>query len=162
MPANRVSPSFTQEEFYSEKTRVDREYSQIKEVVCPYLGMKVAFNAKGLDHLKMKRWNHARSQLDQYGRLRLLHLAPEVLKKSHTLQGLDEGKRMERIKIRGKWQIVMQHVAYYEFISVTKGCRLRIIVKKVGSEQPYFWSIIPYWKQGDFRRKMFEGNPEED
>ena len=155
-------PSFTEEEFAAVKERVEREYMSIGEVQCPALERKEAFNTKGLDHLKLKRWNHARNRNDQYGRLRLLHLVPDILKKSHTIQGIDEGNRMERIKVRGKWQISMRHVAYYEFIAVVKGCRIRVIVKQVDSEQAYFWSIIPFWKQGEYRRKMFEGDPETD
>ncbi len=154
-------PQFTEEEFDAVKAQAEAEYAKFPEVTCPAIG-KVAFNTKGLDHLRMKRWNHARPKGDQFGRLKLLHLAPEVLKKSHTIQGLDEGNRMERIKIRGKWKTVMQWVAYYEFISVLKGCRIRVVVKKVGTDQAHFWSIIPYWKQGEYRKKMFEGNPEED
>jgi len=53
-------------------------------------------------------------------------------------------------------------VRYYEFISVTHGCRVRIIVKRVGDGPAYFWSIIPYWKQTAYGNKMSEGNPEID
>lgn len=153
---------FTKEEFSTMKSEVEESYKKIGEVPCPYLNDTVVFNAKGLDHIKMKRWNHARSYSDQSVRLKLLHLAPAILKKSHTLQGLDQGNRMERIKMNSHWESRMIPVSYHEFIGVLSGCRLRIVVKKVGDSPYYFWSIIPYWKQGDYRKKMFEGNPEED
>jgi hypothetical protein len=89
-------------------------------------------------------------------------LAPAVLRKSHTLQGLDAGNKMHRVKVNGKWVERMVHVSYHEFISIISGCRIRIVVKKVDNGPYYFWSIIPYWKQGDYRKKMFEGNPESD
>jgi len=95
-------------------------------------------------------------------RLRLLHLAPEVIKKSHTVQGILSGNRFERIKVNSRWETKMMYVTFYEFISIVKKCRVRIIVKQIGSARPYFWSIVPYWKQGDYGKKMFEGNPEED
>jgi hypothetical protein len=154
--------SFTDAEFEQAKQEAESMYAKIGEVQCPYLGAKVAFNAKGLDHLKMKRWNHARSRSDQYVRLKLLHLAPEIIKKSHTLQGLDEGKKFERIKVHSRWEEKMIFVQYFEFIAVIKNRRMRIIVKKVDDGPYYFWSIVPYWKQGEFRRKMFEGDPETD
>lgn len=160
-----IEASFTKEEkeeFDALKSEVEEAYQNIGEVSCPYLNSTVAFNAMGLDHLKMKRWNHARNGHDQLIRLKLLHLAPEILKKSHTLQGIEQGNRMERIKINSRWESRMILVSYHEFIGVLSGCRLRIVVKKVGNSPYYFWSIIPYWKQGDYRKKMFEGNPEED
>ena len=154
--------TFTQEEFEAVRARAEQDYRKIVEVPCPYLNDKIAFNAKGLDHIKLKKWNQARILNDQYVRLKLLHLAPLVLKKSHTLQGLDEGNKLERIKINSRWETKTCHVSYHEFIAVVSGRRIRIVVKKVDNSPYYFWSIVPYWKQGEYRKKMFEGNPEED
>lgn len=153
---------FTKEEFDAVKTKAEKDYKSVTEVQCPYLNDIVAFNAKGLDHIKLKRWNHSRNEKDQFVRFKLLHLAPEILKKSHTLQGIDRGNRMERIKMNSRWESKMIMVSYHEFISVVSGCRVRIVVKKVGDSPYYFWSIVPYWKQGEYRKKMFEGNPQED
>lgn len=153
---------FTEAEFEQAKQAAEEMYAKIGEVPCPYLGAKVAFNAKGLDHIKMKRWNHARSRADQYVRLKLLHLAPEIIKKSHTLQGLDEGNKFERVKIHSRWENRMIFVQYFEFIAVIKNRRMRIVVKKVADGPHYFWSIVPNWKQGEFRKQIFEGNPETD
>jgi len=157
-----MTESFTKKEFDAIKLKTEESYKNIGEVPCPFLNDIVVFNAKGLDHIKMKRWNHARNEKDQFVRLKLLHLAPALLKKSHTLQGLDQGNRMERIKVNSRWESKMVLVSYHEFIGVLSGCRLRIVVKKVDGSPYYFWSIIPYWKQGNYRKKMFEGNPEED
>ena len=52
---------------------------------------------------------------------------------------------------------------YYEFIAVVENTRVRVIVKEVGTAPRYFWSIIPNWKiGGDGKRKIHNGNPEED
>ncbi|MGD0328230.1 MAG: hypothetical protein ABSB00_00770 [Minisyncoccia bacterium] len=157
-----ASITFSKEEFDAVKAKAEADYKKVGEVQCPYLNSKIAFNAKGLDHIKMKKWNHARSKDDQFMRLKLLHLAPSVLKESHTLQGIDQGNKMERIKINSRWEFKMVFVSYYDFISVISGCRIRIVVKNIENGPNYFWSIIPYWKQGNYRREMFEGNPEED
>lgn len=157
-----MTDGFTKKEFDAVKSEAEGFYKNIGEVSCPYLNAIVSFNAKGLDHIKMKKWNHARNERDQFVRLKLLHLAPAILKKSHTLQGLDQGNRMERIKINSRWESRMVLVSYHEFIGILSGCRLRIVVKKIGDSPYYFWSIVPYWKQGNYRKKMFEGNPEED
>ncbi|MFZ2832200.1 MAG: hypothetical protein WAZ40_03545 [Minisyncoccia bacterium] len=153
---------FTDEEFNKVKITAEEAYEKIGDVRCPFLGGTVAFNVKGLNHLKLKRWNHAREQKDQWVRLKLLHLAPEVLKKSNTLQGFDEVRKLERIKVNSRWEMKAVTVVYYEFISVLQGCRLRIIVKKIGDGPPYFWSIVPYWKQGAYKKKLFDGDPEID
>lgn len=153
---------FTKKELGEAKASAEELYKNIGEVHCTYLKRTVIFNAKGLDHIKLKRWNHARSEQDQFVRLRLLHLVPEVLKQSHTLQGIDEGNRFERVKVNSRWETTLVHICYYEFIMIISGCRLRIVIKKIDDGQPFFWSIIPYWKQGDRRKRMFEGNPEED
>ena len=152
--------AFTKAEFDALKISVEENYKKIGEVQCPFLDDRVAFNALGLDHVKLKAWNHARTEIDQFMRLKLLHLAPEVIKKSHTLQGLEEGNRMERIKIHSRWESRMVHTSYHEFIGVLKGYRIRVIVKKIDSGPYYFWSVIPYWKQGTFKRQLFSGDPE--
>lgn len=157
-----MTDGFTKKEFDAVKSEAEEFYKNIGDVPCPYLNATVSFNAKGLDHIKMKRWNHSRNERDQFVRLKLLHLAPAILKKSHTLQGLDQGNRMERVKINSRWESRMVLVSYHEFIGILSGCRLRIVVKKIGDSPYYFWSIVPYWKQGDYRKKMFEGDPEED
>ena len=40
--------------------------------------------------------------------------------------------------------------------------RLRIVVKHVLGGEPYFWSIIPNWKQGKNGRDVSVGDPEND
>jgi hypothetical protein len=154
---------FTKKEFDELKSNSEDNYKKFGEINCPVLKKKVIFNVKGMDHLKTKSWNHPRNEHDQWMRFKLLHHAPHVIKNSHTLQGIEQGNKFERIKVNSRWETKMMHVRYFEFISIEYDCRIRIIVKQVGESQPYFWSIVPYWKQtNDRRRKMFEGNPEED
>ena len=151
---------FTNKEFTALRTETEVAYKKIGSVRCPYLDCAVTFNAKGLDRIKLKEWNKARNRDDQFIRLKLIHLAPEVLKKSHLAQGIEEGKKFERVKTNSRWESKLMHVTYYEFIAILQGCRVRIIVKKINSSPPYFWSIIPYWKQGRLGKKLFDGNAE--
>lgn len=154
---------FTNKEFVDLRISAEESYKKIVEVFCPALKSKVAFNAMGLDHIKMKRWNHARERKDQFIRLKYLHLVPEIVKTSRTIQGKKSGNKIERIKINSRWDQKMVLVTYYEFISIVNECRLRIVIKQIDNGPLYFWSIVPYWRQGDGGgKKMFEGNPEED
>jgi len=151
-----------------EEIRVKGEgfYKTVGDVYCPYLKGKVSFNSQGLEHLKFKRHEKARLVEDQYMRFKLIHLAPEVLKSSHTLQGSSETKKFERIRIHGRTDVVLKPVNYYEFISVIKRNRIRIVVKQINNGELFFWSIIPFWgmkiSEDNMSRILCEGNPEED
>ncbi len=139
-------------------------YKNIKEVSCGYFpGEKIHFNAKGLEHLKFKNKNHARSQDDQYIRFKLLHLAPEIIKLSRTVQGISSQKGWELKRSNQKNENCLVQAIFYEFIAVLENVRVRIVIKQVENGPRYFWSIIPNWKMsGDGRRKLHYGNPEED
>lgn len=73
-----------------DKIRIKGEafYKNLKEIHCPYFKDKVSFSSQGLEHLKFKQRGKARLEQDQYMRFKLIHLAPEVIKVSSSLQGM--------------------------------------------------------------------------
>lgn len=139
-------------------------YKTLTEVHCPHFKEGVVFNAQGLEHLKFKQQRKARPQQDQYMRLKLLHLAPIVIKASATLQGIWETKNFERIRVHGRTDTILKIVTYYEFVAVLEKIRVKVIVKQIESGQKFFWSIIPYWgvNKNTKRKKLYSGYPEED
>ncbi len=139
-------------------------YKTFKSIRCPYLNQEVHFNSAGLEHLKFKRRGVARSLHDQYMRFKLLHLAPEVLKLSRTVQGIWETKHFERIRIHSRTEMVLRSVIYYEFIAVLNKVRVKVVVKEIENGQPFFWSLIPSWgiNKETRKRKLHRGDPEED
>lgn len=149
-----------------EKVRADAEafYASIREVRCPYFGEKVSFNAAGLKHLKFKSDKVARSHAEQYARLKLLTLAPQVLSLSRTVQGIWHTKHFERIRTQSRTDTILKPVSYYEFIAVLESVRVKVIVKQVDDGERLFWSIIPYWKidSVNSRRVLHGGDPESD
>ena len=156
--------NFNQEEFEKVKNDAEKLYEMFSSVYCPYFSEKISFNSKGLRHLKFKSDQQARPQKDQYPRLKLLHLAPQILNKSHTLQGVWETKQFERNKEDGQWKYVMKEVIFYEFIAVLEKVRTKVIVKEVIGGEKYFWSVIPFWsidKVGS-KRILHSGYPEID
>ncbi len=155
---------FTQEQFNNLKFKNEELYKSIGEVYCPYFKENITFNTKGLEHLKFKSKNHARSQDDQYIRLKLLHLAPKILKMTTTIQGFSERKVFELNRSNHRNEKILVEVVYYEFVAVIEEFRVRVIIKKVGTAPKYFWSIIPHWKVDKItgKRKMNYGNPEDD
>jgi len=149
--------------FQEAKVSAEKFYVSINEVYCPFLKEKVNFNAKGLEHLKFKGRERARSQGDQYVRLRLISLAPKIISQSHTVQGLQETRGFERERSNGKWAQVVRNITYFEFIAVIEKARVRIIVKQVEQGPKYFWSIIPFWRMNSLgARLLHNGKPEED
>lgn len=156
--------SFTEEEFKKVKEKGEEFYKSISEIYCPYLKEKVSFNARGFEHLKFKRLEKARLEQDQYMRFKLIHLAPEVLKLSHTVQGILETKKFERIRMKGRTDTILKPVSYFEFIAVIKRNRVRVIVKQIENGQKFFWSIIPFWgmNTNTMTCLLHDGFPEED
>ncbi|MDP3800227.1 MAG: hypothetical protein Q8Q90_02270 [bacterium] len=156
--------SFSEEEFKKVKEKGEEFYKSINEVYCPYLKEKVSFNAQGLEHLKFIQREKTRLEKDQYMRFKLIHLAPEVLKLSHTIQGILETKKFERIRMKGRTDTILKPVNYFEFIAVIKRNRVKIIVKQIDSGGKFFWSIIPFWGMNiDTMTRLFhEGVLEED
>jgi hypothetical protein len=134
-------------QFNSIKKDAEEFYKNVKEIYCPYFQEMVAFNAKGLDHIKFKEWNKTRLVQDQFMRLKFLNIAPEIIKKSHTLQEYRESKNFERQKINSRWERRMVAVRYYAFVAIIDGKRIKIIIKKIEGGKKFFWSICPYWKQ---------------
>lgn len=137
---------FSPDQFEIAKERAETAYKQIGEIYCPYLKDKVSFNAKGLDHIKFKEWDKARSVQDQYVRLRLIEIAPRILKDSHTLQEFFEINKMERQKINSRWEWRAVKVTYYGFVAIINGYRIKVIVKEIVGGKKFFWSLIPFWK----------------
>jgi len=137
-----------QNEFDEIKEQAEEFYKNIKETWCPYFQGIVAFNSKGLDHIKFYEWNKARPIKEQYMRLKLIKLAPEIIKKSHTLQEFFGTKRFERQKINSRWERRAVMVKYYAFVAISSNLKVKvkIIVKEIEGGNKFFWSIIPFWK----------------
>ena len=151
-------------DFLKVKNEAEKFYKTINDIYCPYFKEKIAFNTKGLKHLKFKSNRQARPGKDQYSRLKLIHLAPEVLRQSHTLQGIWQIRRFEVEKTNSRWEHVMKEVIYYEFIAVIDAIRLKLIIKQVIGGEKHFWSVIPFWgiDKATSKRILHSGNFEND
>lgn len=155
---------YTLQQFEEIKSKGEDFYKSIGDIYCPYFKETISFNAQGLEHLKFKQREKARSERDQYMRFKLIHLAPEILKSSHTLQGIFETKKLEKIRINSRTDTVLKPVNYYEFVAVIKRNRIKLIIKQIDGGKKFFWSIIPFWGMNiDTKtRLLYDGIPEED
>lgn len=134
------------------KNHTFKTYKHTKPVYCPYLKTKIVFNSKGFWHMVYTGRNKKRSRKSQKLRFRLFPLAVKVISLTSTLQ---------EIEVRGR-----QRLTYYGFIAILDEWKLKVIVKKRGSGQPFFWSVIPNWitrRKADRNIKsLFKGNMETD
>lgn len=163
MAEHKEKLAFTDQEFNDVREKAESTYKNIGSVHCPYFQEKVNFNTDGLEHIKFKAWNKARRQSDQFMRLKLIHLAPEIVRNSRTLQGVWETKVPIRRKRHGQWESVFTTVTYYEFIAVLDTRRVKVIVKQILGGEKFFWTMIPFWRVDSFNRRILHsGNPELD
>lgn len=97
-------------------------------------------------------------------RFKLIHLAPEVLVNSKTVQGVLETKKFEKVRVNSRTDIILKPVNYFEFIAVIKRNRIKVIIKQVDDGEMFFWSLIPFWgmNKETMQRILHEGVPEED
>jgi hypothetical protein len=156
-----------EEDFATVKKSAEVFYKTIGSVNCPYFNGIVSFNAKGWRHLTFKNDRQARLQIDQYARLKLLHLAPEIIKKSHTIQGVWQTRIFEQLKTNAtnnQWSKILKDVCFYEFIAVLGNVRVKVIIKQVQNGEKYFWSVIPFWGVDKMtsKRILYGGSPDLD
>ena len=151
-------------DFEAVREKAEAFYATIDTVRCPYFQSKVAFNAKGIRHLKFKSDEVARSREDQYSRLKLVHLAPEVLKLSKTVQGIWNTQCLEIQKTNSRWERSLKNVTFYEFMAVLNNVRVKVIVKEVLGGEKHFWSVIPFLgiDKDKSKRILHSGDPEND
>ena len=142
----------SEQEFERKKPQFEAFYRDTPAVECPYLKDKVHFNSWGLEHMKLK-WNRPRPIFEQYLRLKLFSVVPEVLKRSHTVQGIWQRQECVRARRNGRKDNVLKHVTYYEFVAVIGKVRLKVLVREVKGGQKFFWSVIPFWKTNEMAEK---------
>jgi hypothetical protein len=154
---------FTNQEFSRVRNEAEQQYRAYGQIACPYFQGPVAFNTEGFRHIVFKSWNRGRDPHDQFMRLKYLFRAPEILRLSRTVQGIQETQGWERRRRHGRWEKLLTPVTYYEFIAVLDGRRFKVIVKQLPDGQRIFWSLIPFWRQSEEgRRLLHDGKPETD
>ena len=93
--------------------------------------------------------------------------ASKLLKITTTVQEQDSYKSTIKVKEFGERVKRTKVMQYYGFIAIIDGWKVKVIVKKIGNGEPFFWSIIPNWvtnKKRDLGKKYinFSGNLESD
>ncbi len=153
-----------QELFETAKKEAGIFYHSLIEVYCPYFKEKIAFNAKGWEHLQFKNRNRIRSSNEQYVRFKLLPLVPNIISHSRTLQGICPTKAFELINRNSRWDTILINVTFWEFMAISDNVRMRIVIKQVEGGAKHFFSVIPFWrlKPGTNERMLYGYSPLSD
>ena len=158
-----ASLNFTDQEFAAILHGAQEVYRTLGQIRCPYFQANVHFNALGFEHLRRKSWNRGRDRRDQFMRLKHVARAPEILRLSRTVQGIEETHEWERRHKHGRWEKALVPVTYYEFVAVLEQRRFKVVVKQLPGGQRIFWSLIPFWRQNEQgRRLLHDGDPARD
>ena len=151
--------------FENVKQKAEELYENIGKIKCPYFNEEISFNSKGIEHVKFKNKRKIRNRNDAFIRLKNIHLAPEILKISRTLQEKQSKHIFVEVKTNSRQEKILKKCDYFGFIAIIKDKsfekRLKVIVRQIEGGEKHFWSIIPYWKSNK-ELKLHSGNLEED
>lgn len=144
------------ERFHGLKEKSRRLYSAQRAIRCPYFGAEVVLNSDGFHHLQFSA-RRERSKKEQLLKFTLLPLAFEVIRRSGTIQEYRKtlaptGKRSAR-----DGMVPMKEVEYWGLIAIVgerKPVKIRVILRRVGTGNVTFWSIMPDKKFVDGAQKL--------
>lgn len=153
--------------YHKIKNRAYQEYKAIRQVRCPYLKQEVTFNSAGFRHLIYKGGHIKRDPSTQMLRFRLIQKAAALLAITTTIQEEDLYKSRIDVKKRDRRIKQTKEILYLGFIAIIDGWKIKVIVKKIGGGNYFFWSVIPNWMTNKKRDKgkryvNFTGNLEAD
>lgn len=118
------------------KDQIKKIFDKNKEVSCPaFLGEKIIFNAKGINHLIYKG---GRSRRDQSRILTNIRLLPSAIKMLKLMPLWQEESSYNRNGVEFK---------FWRFEGVIDNRRIKVIVRQVGKGRKHFWSVIPAWRK---------------
>lgn len=141
---------FDEEKFDELKKRSEEFYQNLTPIICPALGETVHFTSDGFHHLRFDGTRAERSKAEQLIKLRFLRKAIDVIRKTTTIQ--EYRKEVIPIGKCGKDGFrKTAEVKYWAFVAiVSDGCKIKVILRRVGDGQFHFWSVMAFWKETKF------------
>jgi len=139
--------------YKKEKLVSEAYYKTIGQVDCPFFWQPVTFNSDGFNHLQFSAGNE-RDKPAQMLKFNLLELAPNIVKKSGTIQEYrKQWGTIGRKKTNGSH--AMKEIEYWGLIAIVKNkedkfIKIKVILRRVGTGNVIFWSVMP---EVNIRRK---------
>ncbi len=150
--------------FAARKQKAEAIYNRQDSIPCPYFSVPVVLNADGFHHLQFSA-RRERNKREQLLKFRLLPLALQVIRKSGTVQ--DYRKTMAPIGKKSKQNgfVPMKEIEYWGFVAIVgelTPVRIRVIIRRVGTGNIIFWSVMPHTKIKNGTQKLYAGNMEDE
>lgn len=148
------------------KNDAQNYYNSVGRIFSPVFNQEIYFSAEGFNHIVFKNARNEREKSSQILRFKLLSLAVKLVKISTTYQEFEETIKEFECKSFKKKIRKNKIVKYWGIIAIIDGRKIKVIIRKIGDGNFYFWSIVPGWVTNKYRDiKLFsttKGNPEED
>lgn len=136
------------EKFAEAKKKALARYESQKSIRCPYFQTDVILNSDGFHHLQFSA-RRERNKREQMLKFSFLPLGLEIIKRSGTIQEyrkilMPVGKKSIRDGFTP-----MKEVEFWGLVAIVgseKPRKVRVVLRKVGTGNITFWSVMPYGK----------------
>lgn len=141
--------------FKERKDKARTIYDAQREIYCPYFQTKIILNSDGFHHLQFsaRREREKRAQLLKFN---MLPLALDIIHKAGTIQEYRKlltpvGKPSVR-----DGAIPMKEVEYWGLVAIVReqNVKVRVVLRKVGTGNVTFWSVMPDVKFKNGKQKL--------
>ena len=151
------------EQFKIAKEKAHAVYTAERELWCPYFQTRVTLNSDGFHHLQFSA-RRERNKREQLFKFRLLPLALQIIRKSGTVQ---EYRRLLTPvgKPSGRdGSVPMKTVEYWGLVAIVgqKQIKVRAVLRRVGTGNITFWSVMPYSKIRDGMQRLYAEGIEDE
>ncbi len=151
--------------FNGRKEKAKTVYDAQREVYCPYFKTPVVLNSDGFHHLQFSG-RRERTKLEQLVKFRLLPLALQVIRNSGTVQEFRKLLAPVGKTSKHDGSVQMKEVEYWAFVAIVGDMehrtRVRTIVRRVGTGNLTFWSVMPHSKIKNGKQKLSSTNIEDE
>ncbi|MEK7587129.1 MAG: hypothetical protein AAB453_04640 [Patescibacteria group bacterium] len=158
-----LSMEIMAEYFNERKEKALEVFSAQKTIYNPYFKTEIILNSDGFHHLQFSA-RRERDKREQLLKFSLLPLALEIIKKSGTIQEYRKlltpiGKKSPRDGFTP-----MKDVEYWGLVAIvgSKGIKIKTVLRKIGTGNIIFWSVMPYSKIKNGNQKLFNGEIESE
>lgn len=124
------------------RLRIERLYRSSGAVYNPYLDCQVLLTDEGLQHLRFSG-GRERSPSEQASRYRLLPVGLDIIRRSGTVQ--EYRRTLQQVVPTSKHgERPMRPAEYWGFVAIAAegGARVRAIVRRIGTGDVIFWSVM--------------------
>jgi hypothetical protein len=148
--------------FRTAKEKAHAIYTTQSSVWCPYFKTQIVLNSDGFHHLQFSA-RRERNKREQLLKLRLVPLALRIIRDSGTVQ--EYRKLLGPIgKPSARGSVAMKEIEYWGFIGIVgeKHIKVRAVLRRVGTGNITFWSVMPYSKVRNGVQRMYTEGIEDE